>query len=84
VLWGKGADWVRFRGRWRGNLWVPLMPGEILSFVAKGDWGCNGTPPEKQDVNVSNTVWVCECVCMSVCMSVNMWVCVWVSVWMWM
>lgn len=48
VLWGKGADWVRFRGLWRGNLWVPLIPGEILSFVAKGDWGCKGTPPEKK------------------------------------
>lgn len=48
VLWGSGADWVRFRGLWRGNLWVPLMPGEILSFAANGDWGCKGTPPEKK------------------------------------
>lgn len=52
VLWGKGADWVLFRGRWRGSLWVPLIPGEILSFVAKGDWGCKGTPPKKQNACV--------------------------------
>ena len=52
VLWGKGADWVRFRGLCRGNLWVPLMPGEILSIVAKGDWGCKGTPPGKKKKNI--------------------------------
>lgn len=57
VLWGKGADWVRFRGRWRGSLWVPLIPGEILSFVAKGDWGCKGTPPEKQNARARVCVW---------------------------
>lgn len=60
VLWGKGADWVRFRGRWRGNLWVPLIPGEILSFVAKGDWGCKGTPPENQNVCEYAYIFVCK------------------------
>lgn len=59
VLWGRGADCVRFRGLWRGNLWVPLIPGEILSFAANGDWGCKGTPPEKEYMYVHTYTQFC-------------------------
>lgn len=38
VLWGSGADWVRFRGRWRGSL-GRVLPGE-LSLMASGEGGC--------------------------------------------
>lgn len=47
VLWGRGADWVLFSGLWRGSLWAALMPGETLSFAAKGDCGWRGTAPAK-------------------------------------
>lgn len=63
MLWGSGADWVRFRGLWRGNLGRTLP--EERSVMARGEGGCtdpalwpNGEKQYHLQQDETDTYWI--------------------------